>query len=75
MQPQLGRELMGAKVADAHRRAKQAAVVKQAVSARRVEPRRSISGIIPWRLVARGRAIGRAGAVGKARTRPATTEC
>ncbi len=68
MQPMLSGEMGAARAAEMRERAAHSRMVKQAKAARRQEDARThrVVGILPWRSVARGRAVGKV----RARTSP-----
>jgi hypothetical protein len=71
MQPMFSGEMGAARAAEMRGRAAHARMVKQAKAARKQEEIRTprVVGILPWRSVARGRALG------KVRTRTAAEPC
>lgn len=77
MQPMLSGEMGAARAAEMRERAAHARMVKQAKATRRQESGRQLEeirtprvlGILPWRSVGRGRAVG------KVRTRTAAEPC
>lgn len=80
MHPLMGEEIASLRTSDMRRQAEHSRIVKQAKAARRNArrgPERTarFGGILPWRAVARGRAVGKVQAPQPPRVRPAADPC
>jgi hypothetical protein len=82
MHPLMGQEIATLRTSEMQRRAEQSRLVKQAKAARRDARRDGAEGsarfggsILPWRAVARGRAVGKVPASQVRRARPAADCC
>ena len=81
MHPLMGQEIASLRTSEMRRQAEQSRMVKQAKAARRNARRNGadstarLGSFLPWRAVARGRAVGKVPASQARRARPAADCC